>query len=404
MINIKKIKKEFPASNKPFVYLDSACSALKMKSSADAQMRFLLDYGSCGGKRAVYKNALMVEELYESARSDVANFINSQMDEIVFTSGTTDGFNILANSFKFKTGDEIIISGLEHNSVFLPFYRISKEKGLKLKIIPIKNYQPSFDEFKKLVNKRTRVLCISKASNFFGGTVRTEEIVSYAKKCGIKVFFDCAQYVSSHSIDVKALGADAIAFSGHKIGAPYGTGVLYINDLLYNFLNSSAVGGGTVKDISISNGKIDVRFLNKFYNFEGGIQNYSGAYALSVAIRKLDEISYFEIRKHISSLVKYAVSELNKIDGINIIGDELEEGSIISFTSINKNFSYPDFSMFLSGQSKPVSVRYGKLCADLASINTGIKSVIRLSFFVYNTEDDVNYFIRSLKKYLKLID
>lgn len=403
-MNIKKIKKEFPASDKPFVYLDSACSALKMKSSADAQLRFLLDYGSCGGKRAVYKNALRVEELYESARLNIAEFINAQMNEIVFTSGTTNGFNILANSFKFKAGDEIVISGLEHNSVFLPFYRISQEKGLKLKIIPIKNYQPSFDEFKKLVNKRTRVLCISKASNFFGGIVRTEEIVSYAKRCGIKVFIDCAQYVSSHSIDVKKLGADAIAFSGHKIGAPYGTGVLYINDSLYRFLNSSAVGGGTVKDISISNGKIDVRFLDKFYSFEGGIQNYSGAYALSVALRKLDEISYIEIRKHISSLVKYALAELNKIAGINIIGDSLDEGSIVSFTSSNKKFSYPDFSMFLSSQKVPVSVRYGKLCADLASINTAIKSVIRLSFFVYNTEDDVDIFIKYLKEYIKLID
>ena len=167
-MNIKKIKKEFPASDKPFVYLDSACSALKMKSSADAQMRFLLDYGSCGGKRAVYKNALRVEELYESARLNIAEFINAQMNEIVFTSGTTNGFNILANSFKFKAGDEIVISGLEHNSVFLPFYRISQEKGLKLKIIPIKNYQPSFDEFKKLIasSKEFMALISDVKSNF----------------------------------------------------------------------------------------------------------------------------------------------------------------------------------------------------------------------------------------------
>jgi cysteine desulfurase/selenocysteine lyase len=284
---MKKIIDEFPIlkTNPSLVYLDNACSALKMKSAAYEQLKILLEFGSCGGERGVHLLARGIEEKYQIARKYIASSINCSENEIIFTSGTTEGFNILANSFNFKEGDEIIISGLEHNSVFLPFYRIAKIKKLKLKIIPLKNFNPDPLEFKKMITSKTRVLCLSKASNIFGGTVETDEIVEIAFRKNIKVFMDAAQYAPTHKIDVEKLKVDALCFSGHKIGAPYGTGVLYIKNELYDFLSSSKLGGGTIKEIKKENGVIKVEFLKEYKNFEAGIQNYAGVSALSIAYK-----------------------------------------------------------------------------------------------------------------------
>jgi len=404
---LREIDGEFPIliNDRNLIYLDNACSALKFNSSINAQRKILAEYGSCAGERSVHLLALKTEEAYKKSRTSISQIINSKPQEIVFTSGTTEAFNILANSFKFKENDEIIISGLEHNSVFLPFYKISKRLNLKLKIIPIKNYNPDFNEFKKLINKKTKVLCISKASNIFGGIVETQDITNYAKERDIKVFTDLAQYAPTHKIDVKKLNIDAGAFSGHKIGAPYGTGVLYIKEDLYKHLDSSKVGGGTIKEAKNVNGEIKVDFLEGYKGFEAGIQNYAGAYALSVAYEKLNEIGFAKIRKYISSLVKYAKDNLSNIKGVKIIGTGLEEGSIISFTTEKPGFSHPDFSIFVSNyKNKKIAVRHGRVCADLACINSKINSVIRISFFIYNTRKDIDIFCQALEDYKSTID
>jgi selenocysteine lyase/cysteine desulfurase len=401
---MKKIIDEFPIlkTNPSLVYLDNACSALKMKSAAYEQLKVLLEFGSCGGERGVHILARGVEEKYQIARKYIANSINCSENEIIFTSGTTEGFNILANSFNFKEGDEIIISGLEHNSVFLPFYRIAKIKKLKLKIIPLKNFNPDPLEFKKMITSKTRVLCLSKASNIFGGTVETDEIVEIAFRKNIKVFMDAAQYAPTHKIDVEKLKVDALCFSGHKVGAPYGTGILYIKNELYDFLSSSKLGGGTIKEIKKENGIIKVEFLKGYRNFEAGIQNYAGATALLVAYKYLNALGFEKIRKNISELVLYTTQKLLKIKGIKILGKNLTDGSIVSFISENKNFSNQDFALFVSNyKDKNIAIRTGRMCADLACINAGIKSAIRLSFFIYNKKEDVDIFITALKDYIK---
>lgn len=391
--------------NKNIIYLDSACSALKLKSAIDAQKKLLEEYGSCGGERAVHFLASKTENLYQNSRNIISEIINSRPDEIVFTSSTTESFNILANSFKFREGDEVIISGLEHNSVFLPFFKVSRKLNIKLKIIPLKDYNPDFKEFKKLVTKKTKVLCISAASNIFGGIVESNDIVKYAKERDIKVFMDLAQYAPTHKIDVRKLNIDAGAFSGHKLGAPYGTGILYIKDDLYKNLSSSKVGGGTIKEIKLKDGKIEVDFLEGFRSFEAGIQNYAGAYAMAVAYNKLNEIGFDNIRKHISFLVKYAVDMLTRIKEIEIVGKNITDGSIVSFTVKNKKFSYPDFSLFVSNyKGKKIAIRHGRVCADLACLNSKINSVVRLSFFIYNTKKDIDIFEMALRDYLSTFE
>ncbi|MEF3280865.1 MAG: aminotransferase class V-fold PLP-dependent enzyme [Elusimicrobiota bacterium] len=404
MVHINDLiqRKNWFKQNK-IIYLDSACSALKFRFALKEQKSMMERYGSCGGERAIHILASKTEEFYNKAREIISKLINASYEEIVFTSGTTESFNILANSFKFNRNDEMIISGLEHNSVFLPFYKVSKKNNIKLKIIPLKDYNPDFEEFKKLITSKTRILCISKASNFFGGVVETEKIINHAKKNNIKVFMDLAQYAPTHKVNVKELNIDAAAFSGHKIGAPYGTGVLYLKKELYKHLDSSKVGGGTIKELIFKDGDIKVDFLQGYKSFEAGIQNYAGQFAMALTYQKLNEIGFDNIRKHISDLIRYTVKELSQIKEIEIVGKNLEKGSIVSFRFKDTRISYPDFALYLSSLKKPIAIRYGRLCADLACKYSNIENVIRLSFFIYNDKSDADAFVKALKDYLILI-
>jgi len=405
----KNILKEFPIldrkiNGKKIIYLDSACSALKLKYSAQAQMDYLLEYGSCAGKRSTHYLSELAEEKFHYAREKIAYFINSLSEEIIFVSGTTEGINLAANSLLLNKSDEIVISGLEHNSVFLPFYRLSKEKGIKLKIIPLKNYQPDFSSFKKILNKNTKLLCITAASNIFGGDVKYEKFLNEAQRMNIPVLMDCAQYAPSHKIDINKMG-DIIAFSGHKMGAPFGTGVLYIKKDLMFKMNSSKLGGGTIKSANFSGKNIKVELLKNYMSFEAGIQNYAGIWSLFKTMEFLNQIGMENIRKHISNLAIYAFEKLSSIKEIQILGSDFDKGSLISFKPLLKNFSVQDFSIYLSDDLPDyiIAIRCGKLCADLPSLYSGIDNVIRISFFIYNSEKDIDVFVDSLKKYLKII-
>lgn len=407
-----KIKLDYPQLKKKYnekilVYLDSACTALKSKVAIESQKFFLENFGNCYGNRGSYIPAQKSSELIEEARNYIASFLNTGSDEIIFTSGTTESFNILANSFKFEKNDEIIISALEHNSVFLPFYETSKRKNLKLKIIPLKNFQPDINKFRKLITKKTKLLCITAASNLIGGiTKNLSDFITIAHKNNIKVFVDAAQYITSHKIDVKKLKADALAFSGHKLGAPFGTGVLYINSKLYNYLSPFKVGGGTIQDILIKNSNIKISYLSKNKMFEAGILNYSGIYALYKTIYELNEkIEYNIIRKHIKELINYSINRLSKIPEIKIIGENQSEGSIISFKFKNNKYTIKDFLLYSVMNPKYIiAFRTGKMCANISSFfvpEISQDGLIRISFFIYNSTRDVDIFIKNLKNYIE---
>jgi cysteine desulfurase / selenocysteine lyase len=409
--NILPLKKEFPAisrriSKKAIVYLDSACTALKMKSAAREQSDFLLKSGACAGKRSVHLLSREVENKFCAARKAIALFIGAEsLDEIVFTSGTTESANIAATSFPFKKGAEVILSSLEHNSVFLPFYRLQREGKIKLRIIPLKNFKPDFNAYKKMLNLKTALVCITHASNIFGGIVDIKKFINFAHKKGAKVFVDDAQYIPSHKENVSALNADMLAFSGHKMGAPFGTGVLYIKKSLFKFLKSSKLGGGTIKEIVLEDGLYKVGFLENNSAYEAGIQNYSGIAALKKSFELLSKIGYKNIREHIQEIVKYAYASLASFKEIKIIGNlkDLSKGSLISFVCEKPEFSIIDFNLFLQEFSAKyfVAVRCGRHCADLAVLNSDIKSTVRLSFFIYSSKRDIDIFCRALSLYLK---
>lgn len=402
----KELAKVFPAINekinrKRLVYLDSACTALKNLPSALFQEELLTKAGFCAGKRSVNMASSLAQDYYDEAREKTAFFINSRPDEIVFVSGATEAFNIIANSMPFLPGDEIFISALEHNSVFLPFLKAAKEKKLKIKIIPLKNFQPDYEFFKNNISPSTKMLCITASSNITGGIVDFSPFIKLAKSKNIKVLVDAAQYAPTHKIDVKKIDADFLSFSGHKMTAPFGTGVLWIKKENFNVLKSCKVGGGTVKKVFIKNFSFDAVLLEGFSSFEAGIQNYSGACALSNTLEMLSKEGMEKIRNRVSSLVSFAVGELSLIPEIKILGKNLEQGSLVSFMPLSKKFSIPDFQLYMS--SLPgrytFAFRTGRMCADLACINLGINGAIRISFSYYNDESDVERFIKGLKSY-----
>jgi selenocysteine lyase/cysteine desulfurase len=406
--NMKYIRKFYPVLNnkvngKKVIYLDSACSTLKNKLAIAEESDFLSKYGFCSGKRSVHYLSSLTEEKIQIARENISSQLNSSSQEIVFTSGTTESVNILANSIDFKKGDTVLISALEHNSVLLPFWRLAQKGLIKLDIVSIKDYKIDLKVLARKLESRPKLLCLTASSNIAGGIEPFTEAINLAHKRKCPVLIDAAQYIPSHKID--ALNIDFLAFSGHKMGAPFGTGILYINKAHFPILSSAKLGGGTIKNISLKGKGIEVELLNSYMSFEAGIQNYAGIWSLYKNMEFLENLNYKNIRKHISDLVLYAKDELSRLPSIKVIGNNIEEGSLISFISQNKKFSNMDFQLYCNeNPDYHFAFRSGKMCADLACLNLGLNGVIRISFYIYNTYEDIDIFIRILKNYIKSID
>ena len=405
------LEQEFPAlksrfGGKKLVYLDSACTALKMRSAAAAQQAFLLENGVCAGKRSAHLPAVAAEEAFFKARAAVAGFIGAaSAEEIIFTGGTTDAFNLFVSSFPFeKRKNEVIISPLEHNAVFLPLLNLSKQGRIRLRVIPLKNWAPDFNAYQRLLSRKTALVCLSRASNIFGGLTGTAPFTRLARAVGAKMFLDEAQYLPTHAEAIRSAGADACAFSGHKLGAPFGTGALYVERSLMERLKHSKVGGGTVRGVSKNSaGGFSVEYLNGYQGFEPGVQNYAGAVALAKAAEILLKAGFPAIRERVADLVTYGLKRLLPLKAVRVAGDtsRLKFGSIIPLVPAAPGFSPADFNLYLNRglKGRVIALRTGRPCADLAAIASGMGDVIRLSFFAYNNRADVDAFIEALEEY-----
>ncbi len=404
-MNINEIRKDFEFLNKeingkPIVYFDNACMTLAPNQVLEKMNWYYKDNFSCAG-RSNNKIAEKVNYEIDLARKEIAEFINAKSSrEIIFTRNTTEGINLIANSFDFKKGDLVLITDKEHNSNLIPWQNFRDKKGIEIGIIK-SNEDGSFDfeNFKKLLEKKPKMVSIVYTSNLDG--VRNEpmkDIVKNSHEVGAKVLIDAAQTIGHEKIDVKNLDVDFMAFSGHKMLGPTGTGVLYCKIDEMEKLSEFLVGGGAVAESSYEN-HIAADFPEKF---EAGLQNYAGIIGLGEAVRYLKKISFDNIYDQELKINKKITEFLSGIEGVKIIGPKEAEKrpGIINFYH-NKLDAF-EISAYLDKMGN-IMARVGQHCVHSWFKSRGIKNSCRLSFYFYNTEEEADVFIETFKKILKLI-
>src|SRR3989338_5692407 len=296
--NPKKIRKDFPVLSKPIIYFDNACMSLKPMQVIDKINEYYKEYTACAG-RSAHRLALRVEEEVDKSRNEVKNLVSAgHTSEIIFTRNTTEGINIVANSLGFKEGDEIVISDKEHNSNLVPWLKL-RSKGIKLKIVK-SNPDNTFnlENFKKSLNEKTKLVSFVFTSNIDGVTNPIGEIAKIAHKNNSLVLVDGAQAVPSMEVDVRKLDADFLAFSGHKMLGPTGTGVLYGKKELLEGMEQFIIGGETVVDSTYTDYKMEELPMR----FEAGLQDYSGIIGLGEACRYLKRVGMRKISEHETKL------------------------------------------------------------------------------------------------------
>ncbi|UCP01122.1 cysteine desulfurase [Borrelia hermsii] len=407
---LKIIRKDFPILNKTIndkkiIYFDNAATSQKPQSVISSIVEYYANYNANvhrSGHGLAIQSSLKVEE----TRKIIKKFINAKsFKNIIFNSGTTDGTNTIANSLLFskllKENDEIITTTLEHNSNLLPWINIAKYLNLKIKLAKFNKMgiiQP--DEIKNLITDKTKIITISGINNILGTIQDLETIGKIARDNKIILFIDAAQMAPHMNIDVEKINCDFLVFSGHKMLAPTGIGVLYISDKIIDKLNSSKLGGNAIENIFIENGEPNFKTLESPNKFESGTPNIAGIIGLGKAIEYINNISMDFIQEHDRELIEYCVAKLKEIDEVEfILNKDIKRKSIISFTV--KNIHSHDVETYLDTMG--IATRSGKTCAYLAFLSENIKKdhLLRISFYLYNTKKEIDIFISCLKKTIK---
>ncbi|KKR33119.1 MAG: hypothetical protein UT64_C0014G0002 [Candidatus Falkowbacteria bacterium GW2011_GWF2_39_8] len=400
-MDIEKIKYDFPIlskeiKGKKIVYLDNACMSLKPRQVIEAMNQYYYEYPACAG-RSYHKLGEIVTKKVKEARATVARFINANANEIVFTRNTTEGVNLLVNSFDFRTGDIILTTDKEHNSNLVPWQALAKKKGIKHQIVRSKD-DGSFDLDSYRENiKGARMVAMVLTSNLDGSTIPAKEIIRIAHEYGVLVFLDAAQGMAHQKIDVKDLDVDFLAFSGHKILGPSGTGVFYAKYDLLEKLEPFMVGGDTVEYSTYS----DYQMLKAPEKFEAGLQDYAGIIGLGEAVKYLESIGYDTIKEQELKLNSYITDSLSNWPKIKIIGpaDPALRSGIISFYIDGMDMH--QFALMLDEMAN-VMIRSGQHCAHSWFDDKKIFNSARVSLYFYNTLEDAKIFVDSMEKIMKI--
>ncbi len=394
MIDVQKIRKEFEIyeDNKDLVYLDSGASSLTPKRVSD----IVSDYYNRNGTnvhRGVYKLSYEATEQYDNSRNVIANFLNASFEEIVFTRGASDALNLVASSYgldNISEGDEIITSELEHHSSVLPWQVVAKRKGAKLIYLPLNDEgRITVDNFKKVLSDKTRVVALTYTSNVMGYITPIKEIIKLAHEVGAVVSVDAAQAVPHLKVDVRELDCDFLSFSGHKMFGPTGVGVLYGKKKLLNKMEPIQFGGDMNDNVELDG----ATWKDAPYKFETGTPMIAQVIGLAEAVKFIEEIGYEDIQAHEEKLTKYAMEQLLKIDGIKIHNKNTDTG-IVTF-NVKDVHPHDAASVF---DKNNVCLRAGHHCAQLITKWLGELSTLRVSFYIYNDEKDVDVFIESVKE------
>ncbi|MCB9267429.1 MAG: cysteine desulfurase [Lewinellaceae bacterium] len=395
MFDAGKIRRQFPIfSHYPqLAYLDNASTTQKPKAVIDSITNFY-EKGNANIHRGVYDLAARATQQYEGVRQKVAGLIGAPKPEtIVYTSGTTAGINLVAQSFlepRLQSGDEVVISYMEHHANLIPWQMACKRKGAKLRVVPMdKDGVLDLAAYRNMLSPRTRMAALVHVSNTLGTVNPIEEMIALAHQQGIPVLVDGAQSIAHFPIDVQALDADFLVFSGHKMFGPTGVGILYGKEERLAAMPPWQFGGDMIRDVAFE----ETAFAEPPQRFEAGTTPIAGVIGLGAAVDFIQTLDKNEIQQHLKKLGQAAREELARIDGLKIIGNAAESTAIVSF--VLENVHPHDVATFLAEDQ--IAVRAGHHCTQPIMDFFGIAGTTRASFTIYNDLSEIERLARSLR-------
>ena len=394
-----RIREEFPAlwitvHGKPLVYLDSAATTHKPKCVIDTLTRFYTEENS-NVHRGVHHLSQVATQAYESGRTRVRQFLNAAHDrEIVFTRGTTEGINLVAQTFGrkfFRAGDEVLISAMEHHSNIVPWQMICEEKGAALKVIPMNDAgELLLEEYQRLLTDRTKLVAVTNVSNALGTVNPIRDMIALAHARGVPVLVDGAQAVPHLPVDVRDLDCDFYVFSGHKLFGPTGIGVLYGRACLLENMPPYQGGGDMISAVTF-----EKTIYNTLpYKFEAGTPHIAGVIGLAAAIEYVERIGRSQIAAYEADLLAYGTEILTAIPGLRLIGTAREKAGVLSF--VLDGIHAHDIGTILDLDG--IAVRAGHHCAMPVMKRFGLPATARASLAFYNTRADLDALAKGLQK------
>jgi len=381
------------------VYFDNAATSQKPQAVIDVLVNYYSNYNA-NIHRGIHTLAEEATLAFEATRDAVQQFIHADSrEEIIFTRGTTEGINLVAYTWgrqNIKAGDEIVISTMEHHSNIVPWQILCEKKGAVLKVIPINDRgELQINEYKKLLNAKTKLVAIAHVSNALGTVNPVKQIIDAAHEAGAVVLIDGAQSAVHMDIDVQQMDCDFFAFSAHKLYGPTGVGILYGKKHLLEAMPVFLGGGEMIKEVTFEK----TIYNDLPYKYEGGTPNIADTIAFKAALEFIKHTGKDSIRKHEEELLHYATKQLAKVPGLKFIGEAKEKVSVVSF--VIENFHPQDIGILLDNRG--IAVRTGHHCAQPLMNRFGITGTIRASFAVYNTKEEIDELIAGLQKAIKML-
>ncbi|MFT6794805.1 MAG: cysteine desulfurase/selenocysteine lyase [Rubritalea sp.] len=400
ILNIQEIRSQFPVlsqkvNGNALVYLDNAATTHNPQAVIDASAKYYSEINS-NIHRGVHFLSREATEAHEAARVSIAKHFNAaHSHEIIFTSGTTDGINLVASTLTFSgkinAGDRILISAMEHHSNIVPWQMLCQRTGAELDILPITDAgEWELAELDTLLTERTKIVAVNHISNALGTINPIDIIISKAKQVGALTLIDGAQSAAYMEVDVQALGCDFYVFSGHKCYGPTGIGVLWGNEKILNQLPPYRGGGEMIKQVTFEK----TTYNELPFKYEAGTPNIEGAIVLAAAFDWIDEIGLGAIGVHEDHLLDLATEAIKEIDGVKIYGTAEKKSAVLSFNIAG--IHHYDLGTLMDQMG--VAVRTGHHCCQPLMARYGIQGTVRASFAVYNTEEDVASLISAIKK------
>ena len=398
-LDLEALRGQFPilqtqVNGKPLVYLDNAATTQKPNLVIETLVRFYSEQNA-NIHRGIHYLSAQATDAYEKARERVARFINAPHSrQIIFVRGTTEGINLVAQSYgrgHFKENDEIILTIHEHHSNIVPWQLVCEQTGARIKVIPMDDRGVlDMEVFEKLLNERTRLVAVSHVSNALGTINPVSDIISKAHAREVPVLVDGAQWVPHFPVDVQALDCDFYVFSGHKMYAPTGIGILYGKENLLSDMPPYHGGGDMIRSVTFE--KTTYRDIPE--RFEAGTPNIVGLIGLAAAIDFLESVGPEKIAANEKELLDYATNTLESVESLRIIGDSPEKAGVVSF--MLGDIHPHDIGTFLDNDG--IAIRAGHHCAQPLMKRLGVSGTARASFGIYNTHEEVDKLAAGLRK------